>query len=138
MTRRETILTLLEHLDDYENTLIQTGTGGEHTPWAMPSMYSHPSVQALYRTLGLLLAHDRTCWANLIGYYRAPFRTTDVRQRVRDSKGRRHTVDRRVRVRVVPVWVDLGLKDHGVEYVVQVFPGEPFLPDELLSEIVAA
>lgn len=150
MTRAETITTLLEHLTDYETTLIRTGNPGDHHPPAMPAMYHHPSVRELYRTLDRLYYADRTACAHLKAFYRSEWRTISTRRRIRDKKGRlKHLDGPRQRQRIVNPWILIEIRNgkivqhsnapvnRGLKWTIQNFQGEPFLPDELRTELVA-
>jgi hypothetical protein len=138
MTRRETIETLLEHLVDYETTLVRTGSGGNNNGPAMPAMWHHPSVVELYKTLARLHDVDRTAHAHLQAFYRSEWRTVQTRRRTRDKKGRlKHLEGPRQRQRIISPWIIPQAKNRGVTWTIQNFQGEPFLPDELLTQLVA-
>lgn len=135
--RVETIVALLEHLPDYETTAGRDGNGSDGGPSLMPTMWNHPSVKELHRTLNQLKMENRIAWFHLQTYYRAPMRTVLTRRRVRTSRGPRWEDGPPKLERVLPAGLVPGLVDTGTSYTITRFHGEPYLPNELRTELPA-
>lgn len=136
-TRREIILTLLEHIGEYDDLAGRSGTGsGDGWPSPNP-MSKHPSVRELKRTINRLHDTNHTAWAHTIAYYKAEWRTVDVPHKTRVKGRLRTTGTLRIRQRIINGHISLHAVEQGRETIIRDFQGEPFLPDELMGELHA-
>lgn len=103
----------------------------------MPPMYHHIGYRQLRITLGHLYDHDRTAHAHLMAYYKSEWRIVQTQRRIRTRKGIRHEPGPPKRQRVINSWVIPEVKQRGEIWVMRNYPGEPFLPDELMSELAS-
>jgi len=134
-TRRDRILTLLDHYNDYFTTLgAGTPTGGGDGIPGLPSMSQHASVVELVRCLDLLLVRAPKHYQHAKAFYCCEKRQVPARLKVVGPQGKRVTVDGWAVERIVPRWVRLERVRRAVEFVDREFRGEPFVPQELVEQ----
>lgn len=133
-TKRDKIVYLLDHWDDLfdPNVTSPQGSPGDGSGVGlMPAMCHHPSVRELERCLGLLRVSAPVQFSHLMATHTAEWRIRVDLVRVRRERGLTELVERRVRERLVPRWVDAGKVARGHRSLVEAFRGSPSIPDDL-------
>jgi hypothetical protein len=135
--RRATIITLLDHWQDFFDTVsgrpttVASDEGGGLP--LLSSMSSHRSVVELGRCLADLRRVGPRHYAHLRGFYDAEWRITQQPVRRKTIGGGRVIVETKpVRARIVPSWVDVGLAERAVDVLAGLFHGTPEVPIALL------
>lgn len=101
-------------------------------PGKMPPEASEVSVKELARCLNLLASACPGDYRHLKAYRcAAEWRNVDTWRRVKLPSGRYDFVQRRVRERIVPRWLNPARVLAGEKFLCRVFRGEIFLPDDL-------
>lgn len=140
--RRAKIVELLDHWPEFfepaSSGTTATSTDGGGLP-LLSSMAQHPSVVELGRCLVVLRAKVPRHYRHLFGYFDAPWRTTDQPVKRKTVGGRAVIETQRVRVRVVPAWVEARMVDRSVDMLGGLWnvreAGEPELPRPLLAKL---
>lgn len=131
----ERIRYLLDHWQDiYDpNVTSPLGTPGDGSGIALlPRMTKHPSVRELDRCLSLLASASPGDYRHLRAFRcGVEWRTVDYWRRVKLPSGRHDWKEDRKRERIVQRWINPGRVRAGEDFIVRVFRGECFIPDEL-------
>lgn len=133
-TKREKIVFLLEHWDelfDPSVTSPQGSPGDGSGVGLMPAMCHHPSVRELDRCLGVLKSVAPVQFSHLMATHTAEWRIRVDHVRVRRERGLTEVVERRVRERLVPRWVDAGKVRRAHAALAEGFQGSVSIPDDL-------
>lgn len=128
--KRETLEQLLDHWADYWEQ-ASSGTLGKDDPdrpmptnWTLlSSMSLHPSVVELVRCVELCRRMAPGHYRHLAGFYGAEWKNANGTRPGKTRSGKKTTVQCRVRVRVVPSWVNARMVDRSLDFVLGVWSG---------------
>ena len=111
---------------------IRGSSAGSRPPGRLPEEASHPTIKELCRCLSLLASASPGDYRHLKAYRcAAEWRNVDTWRRVKLPSGKYDWVEHRVSERIVPNWIKPERVEAGERFLVRVFRGEIFLPDDL-------
>jgi len=109
-----------------------SGTPSSRPPGKLSDAARHPSVKEMERCLRLLASASPGDYRHLKAYRcGAEWRCVDTWRRVKLPSGKYDWVQHRVSERIVPRWLKPERVAAGEAFIVRVFRGEVFIPDEL-------
>jgi len=102
------------------------------SPGRLPKEAGHPTIRELERCLRLLASACPGDYRHLKAYRcGAEWRNVDTWRRVKLPSGKYDWVPDRIRERIVPRWLRPERVAAGESFILRVFRGEIFLPDDL-------
>jgi hypothetical protein len=139
----ERVRYLLDHWDDIFDgaaAASDSSASGERLGISLlPRMANHPSVKELSRCLALLASASPGDYRHLKSYRcGAEWRNVDTWRRMKLPSGKYDWEPDRIRERIVPRWIRPQRVAAGEAFIVRVFQGEVFIPDELWGAFVPA
>jgi len=148
-TKLDRIRYLLDHWQDIWDagvtstwatfTGISRVTTGSHSPTPLPRMAHHPTIRKIERALTTLADCEPVKVRHLKAYRcNAEWRCKDQLVLVRLPSGKHDLVERRVRDKIVPRWVNLNYVTEAEQLLTKLVSGHAEIPPDLWKALTKA